>query len=121
MITLGPALLLFGFLATVLALVTYLYMEADNRHEAREHRLNRKSYLLEQYFRLKEDLGLDPESVIDNEAEYYEIYEAIENASDVTDDDRKDLVGLLEIEFQSRVVPTAGLIGSQKALIPSER
>lgn len=120
MVTLGPALLLFGSVATALALVTYLYMEADNRHQAREHRQNRKVYLLEQYFRLKEDLGLDPESVIDNEAEYYEIYEAIENAADFTDEDRKNLVVLLEFEFESRVIPSEQT-GRLMAPNPSER
>jgi hypothetical protein len=108
MITLGPAILLFGSVAAALALATYLYMEAENRHQAREHRRNRKAYLLEQYLRLKEDLGLDAESVIDNEAEYYEVYEAIENGADFTDEDRQDLVGLLEAEFESRVIPASG-------------
>ncbi len=108
MVSVGPALLLFGSVATALALVTYLYMEAENRHEARERRRDRKVYLVEQYFRLKEDLELDPESAIDNEAEYYEIYEAIESGADFTDEDRRDLVRLLETEFDSRVIPTTG-------------
>jgi hypothetical protein len=108
MVSIGPALLLFGSVAAALALVTYLYMEAENRHEARERRRDRRNYLIEQYFRLKEDLDLDPESLIDNEAEYYEIYEAIETGAEFSDDDRRDLVRLLETEFESRMIPASG-------------
>lgn len=100
MIHVGPAFILFGSIAAALALVTYLYMESENRFEATERKAARKHYLAEEYYRLKDDLGLDPDSVIDNENEYYALCELIENGPDVSDEDRRDLVAILDTEFK---------------------
>jgi hypothetical protein len=104
MVHVGPALALFAIVAAALAVVTYLYMESENRYIAAWRKNERKLFLAEEYRWLKEDLGVDPDGVLDNEAEYFAIYEAIENSSDRSDEDRRDLITLLEKDYEAGMI-----------------
>jgi hypothetical protein len=106
MVHVGPAFILFVSVAAGLALVTYVYMDAEGRYEARRKRAWRRDYLADEYRWMKEDLGVDPEGVLDNEAEYYQIYETIENSADHTEEDRRELLKLLEDEYERGMSPS---------------